>query len=59
MIIVRERCSVCGAETDWDYNLGESPLCAECWDAADPLRVYQLAQKKRPRKEGQNANARG
>jgi len=27
------KCSICGADTEWDDIWGEKPLCAVCWDA--------------------------
>lgn len=26
-------CFVCGSNTLWDSELGDKPLCSECWDA--------------------------
>ena len=30
--ILKYKCSVCGAETDWDELLEGEPLCVACWD---------------------------
>ena len=32
MTTQRVKCSKCGAETDWDIELGPNPFCLYCWD---------------------------
>ena len=27
------KCSICGANTEWDNMWGKKPLCVVCWDA--------------------------
>ncbi|MBA7627271.1 hypothetical protein ES703_34733 [subsurface metagenome] len=66
---LRVRCSKCGAATDWDTELGEQPLCVDCWDdragvgnqvAAYQRRYYQehqdqaAAYQRRYRQEHQD-----
>jgi hypothetical protein len=26
-------CSICGKETEWDFSIGENPICVDCWDS--------------------------
>ena len=31
-VVQTPTCTVCGAETEWDFDLGAEPLCVDCWD---------------------------
>jgi len=42
------RCIICGRLTDWDFELGDEPLCTPCWDiivVAEEDRKAAAAQK--------------
>lgn len=40
------KCSICGADTEWDEACGSDPVCVDCWDArAD--KDNELAAYKR------------
>ena len=36
------KCTRCGADTEWDFNLGIDPLCANCWDNASEKYLKEI-----------------
>jgi len=51
------KCSKCGAKTDWDFDLGPSPLCTSCWDSQveiihrEKVAAYQRDYRQRNREK--------
>lgn len=43
-VAIKYKCTSCGAETDWDFALGDNPICVTCWD-----RGFKSANKRRAR----------
>jgi DNA-directed RNA polymerase subunit RPC12/RpoP len=40
-------CSTCGQETDWEEELGDRPLCVECWDSRSDRDNKVAARNRR------------
>ncbi len=49
-----QKCSICGADTEWDDSYREDPICVSCWDAragkdnkvAARMRAYYQAHRE-------------
>ena len=45
------KCARCGEKTEWDFGLGNNPLCVSCWDGwTETVGMSGWAKRKR-RKE--------
>jgi hypothetical protein len=36
------KCKRCGADTEWDFALGNEPLCVDCWDKASEIYFNKM-----------------
>lgn len=41
------KCSNCGKETYWEPELGDVPLCVDCWDARAHIDNELAARQRR------------
>ena len=50
-VAVKYKCIICGAETDWDEEFGDKPICVKCWDKGFGADNKQAARQRKYRQE--------